>query len=111
MKRGAQRPPSGAPGDEPCIRLIVRGRVQGVWYRGSAREEAQRLGLRGWARNRADGSVEILAKGPPAAIERFVAWSHEGPPLARVTSVEREEHAVPAGDAADLAKRDDFEVR
>lgn len=111
MKRDEKRLASGAPDGELCVRLIVRGRVQGVWYRGSAREEAQRLSLRGFARNRADGSVEILAQGPVTAIERFVAWCHKGPPLARVTSVEREVLEVAASGVAALAECDDFEVR
>jgi acylphosphatase len=91
------------------VRIFVRGRVQGVWYRGSAREEARRLGLSGWARNRADGSVEILAEGPPAAVDRLVEWCYEGPPLARVRSVERVVEAVPSAEEDDLGL--DFEVR
>ena len=69
-------------------RLVVRGRVQNVWFRDTARREADRLGLAGLARNRADGAVEMEVEGDPAAIERFVAWSHEGPPRARVDEVE-----------------------
>lgn len=72
-----------------CAHLIVKGRVQGVWYRGSARAEARALGLSGWARNRADGSVEIVVQGPPGKIERFVQWCRRGPAGARVASVDR----------------------
>jgi acylphosphatase len=93
------------------VRIIVRGRVQGVWFRGSARDEARRLGLSGWARNRADGAVEILAQGAPAAIERLVEWCHEGPPLARVKSVERTFERIPRGEEDELAIREGFEVR
>jgi acylphosphatase len=71
------------------VRREVRGRVQGVWFRGSAREEADRLGLVGWARNRPDGSVEIVAQGAPSAIERFVEWCRHGPPGARVSDLVR----------------------
>jgi acylphosphatase len=97
--------------DSVRARIVVRGRVQGVWYRGSAQEEARRLGLVGWARNRPDGSVEILAQGAPAALDRFVEWCREGPPLARVRSVDRIAEAIPAVGADDLAELRDFEVR
>jgi acylphosphatase len=93
-------------------RIVVRGRVQGVWYRGSARDEARRLGLVGWARNRADGSVEILAQGEARALDRFVEWCREGPPLARVRSVDRTDEAIPDdASASELAELRDFEVR
>jgi acylphosphatase len=75
------------------VRITVRGRVQGVWFRGSARERAQALGLLGWARNRADGSVEILVQGPRAPVENLVDWCRQGPPGARVASLAREEEA------------------
>ncbi len=61
--------------------------MQGVWFRASAQEEALRLEVRGWARNRPDGSVEILAEGPPGAMREFLQWCHKGPPGARVSSV------------------------
>ena len=86
------------------LRLEIHGRVQGVWFRGSAREEAVRLGVAGWARNRGDGSVEILAQGSKANMDRFVAWCHRGPSAAHVTRVD--EHAEPPGD--DLAE---FRIR
>ena len=69
------------------LRLRIRGRVQGVWFRGSAKEQAEILGLIGWARNCSDGSVEILAQGPGAALRRFAAWCENGPAGARVTGV------------------------
>jgi len=69
------------------VRCIVEGRVQGVFYRASAAERAQALGLSGWVRNRADGSVELVAAGEPRAIETLAAWLWEGPPSARVTAV------------------------
>jgi len=68
-------------------RIIVEGRVQGVWYRGSAREEATRLGIAGFARNLPDGTVEIVAEGEKERIERLIAWCHKGPPGARVSGV------------------------
>ena len=63
-----------------CVRLRIRGRVQGVFYRDSTRREAQRLGLRGWVRNRSDGSVEAVALGPPERIAALIDWCHEAPP-------------------------------
>lgn len=69
-------------------RLFVSGRVQGVAFRWCAVEEATRLGLRGWVRNRRDGRVEALAEGPRAAVEAFQAWCRVGPPAAEVDRVE-----------------------
>lgn len=68
--------------------LRIRGRVQGVGYRAAALDEAMLLGLAGWVRNRRDGSVEVLAVGSEAAIERFIDWARQGPPAAAVERVE-----------------------
>ena len=70
--------------------VIVHGRVQGVYYRASARDRARRLGLSGWARNCPDGSVEIMAEGERLQLEQLIAWCHKGPPAAVVTHVEVE---------------------
>ena len=72
-----------------AARFIVTGKVQGVWFRASTRDEALRLGLAGHARNLADGSVEVLAAGDAAAIAALERWLHRGPPLARVAGVAR----------------------
>jgi acylphosphatase len=72
-----------------AVRALIRGRVQGVGYRAWAEREARRRGLDGWVRNRADGSVELLAAGPAAAVEALIAACEAGPPSARVTSLER----------------------
>ncbi len=72
-------------------RLVVHGHVQGVWYRGWTVGEARALCLSGWVRNRHDGSVEIMASGPDAAVEALIARCHDGPPAARVDRVEVEE--------------------
>ena len=77
--------------DSVRVRLVIRGRVQGVWFRGSAREQALARGIRGWARNRADGSVEIVAEGEGSAVEEFVAWCGHGPSGAHVASLTRAE--------------------
>ncbi len=72
-------------------RLIVHGRVQGVWYRGWTVDQAQALGLDGWVRNRRDGSVEIAVSGPDKAVETLIARCSEGPPAAQVERVEIED--------------------
>jgi acylphosphatase len=69
------------------LRLHIEGRVQGVWFRESMRGEAERLGVSGWVRNLADGSVEAVVQGPGTAVEAIVAWAHRGPPAARVAKV------------------------
>src|SRR5579864_1158370 len=70
------------------LHLIVRGRVQGVFFRVSAQEEAQRLGLVGCARNLFDGSVEIIAEGDPTPLARLRSWARRGPDGAAVESLE-----------------------
>ncbi|HEY3587562.1 MAG TPA: acylphosphatase [Myxococcaceae bacterium] len=71
-----------------AVHLVVVGRVQGVAFRVYAVDEATRLGLSGWVRNRHDGTVEAQAEGTPEAVEAFVAWCHHGPPAARVKEVQ-----------------------
>ena len=73
------------------VRLRVRGIVQGVWYRQSTANEGERLGLSGHARNLPDGSVEVEAEGPVAAVEALTAFCRRGPPAARVDAVEVED--------------------
>lgn len=70
-----------------AARFLVSGKVQGVWFRASTRNVAVRLGLRGYARNLADGRVEVLATGEPTAIEALATWLRHGPPLARVDAL------------------------
>jgi len=78
--------------------LHIHGRVQGVYYRQSMIEAAERLGLRGWVRNRQDGSVEALALGPADAVQALMDWARRGPPAAQVLRVDVQE-----ADAALLA--------
>jgi len=80
------------------VRAIVTGRVQGVSYRASTAEEARRLGITGWVRNRRDGSVELEAQGPPEVITALLAWCSQGPPSARVAAVAVEELAPGASE-------------
>jgi acylphosphatase len=68
--------------------VVVEGRVQGVFFRDSCRRVAGDLGVRGWVANRPDGRVEVVAEGPPEAVDGLVAWCREGPPRARVDAVE-----------------------
>jgi acylphosphatase len=70
------------------LRLVIRGRVQGVSYRWWTVGEATRRGLQGWVRNRRDGSVEALVSGPAAAVDEMVAACRQGPAAARVTGIE-----------------------
>ena len=83
---------------ERAVRLRVRGLVQGVGFRWSLCREAQGLGLRGWVRNRSDGSVEALAAGPAPAVQVLIDWARAGPPAARVERVDVQE-----ADAAQLS--------
>lgn len=76
--------------DRVRARLRVRGLVQGVWFRQSTADQARRLGLAGWVRNAADGSVEAEAEGERERVEQLVRWCHRGPPAARVEAVEVE---------------------
>ncbi|MFQ5716703.1 MAG: acylphosphatase [Nitrospinales bacterium] len=68
--------------------IIVRGRVQGVFFRASARTEANKLRLSGWVRNRDDGSVEVYAEGGEEEARHLVEWCRKGPPAAVVTGVD-----------------------
>jgi acylphosphatase len=72
-----------------CARFLVSGRVQGVFYRASTREQALRLGLVGSAVNLPDGRVEVRAEGESEALQELERWLHRGPPAARVDGIER----------------------
>ncbi len=86
-----------------AARFLVDGKVQGVWFRASTREQALALGLTGFAKNLDDGRVEVLAVGDAGAIDVLADWLRHGPPLARVDRVERM-------DLADAGRHDGFEV-
>lgn len=76
--------------EEVRAHLIISGLVQGVFYRASARSVAGKLGLKGWVRNRYDGTVEAVAEGTRDNVQKFIDWCHQGPPGARVTHVQVE---------------------
>lgn len=86
------------------LRIVVEGRVQGVFYRASAQREARRLSLTGYARNMPDGRVEIVVSGQPAVLHTFIAWCRQGPPRAHVTDI----NAAPCENVEAFR---DFEVR
>lgn len=71
-----------------CKRCFVAGRVQGVFYRGTAQRRARELGIRGYARNLPDGRVEVVACGEDAAVQTFVSWLWTGSTASKVTAVE-----------------------
>jgi acylphosphatase len=80
-------------------RLLVHGRVQGVWFRGWTVDQAEELGLDGWVRNRRDGTVEILVSGPEVAVGELIDRCRRGPSAAHVERVEVNEtdEAPPEG--------------
>jgi acylphosphatase len=92
-----------------ALHLAITGHVQGVGYRWSLVREAGRLGMRGWVRNRHDGSVEALVEGPQPSVDRLVAWARRGPAGAVVTGVDVRPAAL--DEAAELAALAGFEQR
>lgn len=85
------------------MKLKITGRVQGVFFRATAEQEAKELGVTGWIQNTADGAVELHAEGPEAALEQFIEWCHDGPRGAQVKAVE----ATPVSEQGFLS----FDVR
>jgi len=83
---------------DTCRKFRVEGRVQGVWFRESTRQQADRLGIRGYAINCPDGSVEVLACGQPAALDKLAEWLRQGPPMARVRAVVASQSAAECPD-------------
>ena len=75
-------------GDVTTVRLLISGRVQGVWYRGWTVDQARKRNLAGWVRNITDGTVEALVNGPKSDVDDLIAACHKGPPAARVDEVD-----------------------
>ena len=83
-------------------RVVVHGRVQGVWFRESARRRAEELGVAGWVRNTSEGTVEAELEGEAENVAVLVAWFGHGPSPARVDRVEVEERAPVGGRGFDV---------
>lgn len=79
------------------VHLWISGRVQGVWFRESAKKAAEALGVVGWVRNRPDGRVEGVFEGPAGAVEQLVAWCRHGPERARVDALHVEDEPATGG--------------
>ncbi len=71
-----------------CVHAIVSGHVQGVFYRDSTRKQAHSLNIKGWVKNRDDGTVEVMACGKNNDVQKLMAWLWEGPPASSVSHVE-----------------------
>lgn len=87
-----------------CLHGYVSGKVQGVYYRQSTENEAERLDLDGWVRNLADGRVEVLIEGEEEPVRELAAWLEQGPEAAEVTGVELEE-LTPQGIVGFIVRR------
>jgi acylphosphatase len=70
--------------------VIISGRVQGVWFRASAKQKAEQLGIKGWIRNTSDGSVEAVFEGEEKSVNEMIEWCNHGPPLSKIENVEIE---------------------
>jgi len=83
--------------DKERLHLIIRGRVQGVFYRASTQTHAESLNLVGWVSNRPDGAVELVAEGPSPALENLERWCGNGPPMACVSEI-KAQRSVASGE-------------
>jgi acylphosphatase len=72
------------------LHLVIHGRVQGVFFRESMRQQAEKLNVNGWARNQADGTVEAVIQGSTESVGKLLDWAHRGPPMAKVTQIDQE---------------------
>ena len=82
---------------EKAVRMVIEGRVQGVWFRGWAAGEAARLHIRGWIRNRRDGTVEAIFAGAAADVDAIIKACRQGPPAARVETLIQHPAEAPEG--------------
>lgn len=74
------------------VRLVISGKVQGVFFRATAKKVADKLGLGGWVKNTANGDVEMMVSGDEDAVEELISWAEKGPSTASVTHVEIQNH-------------------
>ncbi|MBV6652451.1 MAG: acylphosphatase [Mameliella sp.] len=72
------------------VKLRIKGKVQGVYFRASTRDKAVQLGIKGWVKNEADGSVTAVGQGSVEVLEQWINWCHSGPEFAKVETVEQE---------------------
>ncbi len=86
------------------VRVFISGKVQGVYFRAYTREEAKKLGIKGWVRNLPDGRVEAVFEGKDDAVEKMIKWCHKGSPFSRVEDVEVIEEPY-------LGEFEDFSIR
>ncbi|HLB55802.1 MAG TPA: acylphosphatase [Coxiellaceae bacterium] len=87
-----------------CIKAIITGKVQGVFYRDNARKKANKLNITGWVKNTKNGAVELIACGDEENIKQFIEWLWKGPLFAKVMDVHSEEIAVEKFDAFTVLK-------
>ena len=73
--------------NQKTVHIIVEGKVQGVFYRATAKEMADEIGVKGWVKNKEDGNVEIVASGSEQEVEDFINWCRKGPKRAVVTNL------------------------
>lgn len=83
---------------QKAVHVVIEGRVQGVWFRGWMKQEARTLNLRGWVRNRFDGSVEAVIAGMEADVDEMLELCWQGPPVAKVLAVTATPAEDPGGD-------------
>jgi acylphosphatase len=74
--------------------IIIKGKVQGVFYRATAKETAVKMGLTGWVKNTAEGNVEAMVTGDAEEVQKFIDWCRQGPPRAVVTELTTEEKVL-----------------
>ncbi len=84
------------------IKIVIKGRVQGVWFRKYAQDKAEALALSGFVKNETDGTVYIEVSGEKEHVDVFVHWCHSGPPLAHVESVDVEVNSMQHTGAFDI---------
>ena len=88
--------PSSEATRKTCLRVLISGRVQGVGYRYSTKEQAIALNIVGWVRNLADGRVEATIQGVASSVDSMMKWFYKGPPAAKVTGIETEQQPIQA---------------
>ena len=80
-----------------CRHYVISGRVQGVFFRASTRDQAEDIGVSGWVRNLSDGRVEVVACGEDQQLDRLEVWLRQGPPMAAVSNIKRDNWAEAPG--------------